>query len=133
MPMKIMQLGIGVLCLVLAMKLGFPPAKADVNQSGWGNVVAVENDGGAPFLNVLTANGEYWFVSSNGWQLENPPENLPIPVNEIAFWSYRAILSTSGDAWIEASGSDNWINLGPPGDDPTPSGGETFSDLKTRF
>jgi len=130
-----MYASIGILALTLAFSVGFQMAAADTNPQGWGNVFAVEGDGTA--LQVLTIDGEYWRVNAapHGW--ERPTDEsyqLPIPVEQIAYYTPHAILATNGDAWIHNSAGDPWwINFGPPGDGPVPAERKSISNVRSMF
>jgi len=125
---------IGTLALTLAWSIGYQMAAADVNPEGLGRVFAIQHQGGSGFL-ILTTDGEIWDVdASSDWrQVTELRYQVPIPVDQIGYWSLRAIIDVDGDAWINQESEPWWINYGPPGGGGIPTSEESMSGVRSMF
>jgi len=88
-------------------------------------------------VTVLCTSGEVFYFDDDAlaWlQIHDGRLNVPIPVEQIADWSYTTFVSISGDRWRWAGPTNGWIVI-PPLDcaGVVHQDGENLGDLKSMF
>lgn len=70
----------------------------------------------------------------------NDPASVPVPVTEIADWSWRSFTTHDGDLWVYHGYDREWYALSQPGSfgpvdcgDPVASETSTMGDLKSSY
>ena len=123
-------LSFGLLCLMLAVAVGYHIG----SNVALAHVTPIPGiafvDGSA----VLDVNGETWdSIGGSPYCWFSVPElaPLPIPMEDIANWSVRAIVTVHGDMWI--FGSQGWENCGPWPGGPVGVENESWGSIKARM
>ena len=127
---RFMFASIGLLCLMLAVAVGYHlgSQSARAEASPIPGIAFV--DGSA----VLDVNGETWdSIGGSPYCWFSVPElaPLPIPMEDIANWSVRAIVTVQGDMWI--FGSQGWENCGPWPGGPVETKRDSWGAIKGQY
>ena len=125
---RFMDLSVGLLCLMLAVAVGYPigsvTARADVTSIP-----------GIAFVHggyVLDVNGETWEVTGpNCWQKASWIDPVPVPVEDIVHWSIMNFMTAQGDMWSHAM--NVWENCGPWPGGPVGVENESWGGIKARM
>ena len=124
---RFMFLSIGVLCLMLAVAVGYHLGSmtAQANEAALYGIAYFE-DG-----MILDVNGKVW---THDW-LRHPSYDLPTSVStgEIAMWSHASFVTYGGDVWKRDS-PNVWVNMGKwPDGQPVPASNESWGSIKQKL
>ena len=86
---------------------------------------------------VLCTSGEVWAFNDGPMTWEQPSDgalNVPVPVDQIADWSWTTFVTHSGEHWKWAGDVSGWVLIPlPPCAEPIQSENQNFGDIKSMF
>jgi hypothetical protein len=111
--MKRLMFGsIAVLCLALAFHLGAEYSRSCYVDHVSGGIIAVW-EGAGYTTRVLDDNGDTWGVHMSGyWEPESDLPPLPVPVQDLKFWSGTCIVTQDNGVWRAEGTPMTWTYCG---------------------